>query len=157
MLEFQSKFNWSLFLRIQLTINKYLDLTMAWHRTCDKPLPEPMLTKFCYAIWHDQVMISCGFFEITNMHTYAEFYRTSFKNGHYILWNRPISQSPQCSGQISHNTPFCNRNVHISVTKWCIVEYGLVHCGICLHACWHHHINSLWPSDTIWWHRSGST
>ena len=21
----------------------------------------------------------------------------------------------------------------------------------------HHQINSLWPSDTIWWHRSGST
>ena len=24
---------------------------------------------------------------------------------------------------ISHNAPFCNRNVHISVTKWCIVGY----------------------------------
>ena len=25
---------------------------------------------------------------------------------------------------ISHNTPFCNRSVYISVTKWCIVGYG---------------------------------
>ena len=27
---------------------------------------------------------------------------------------------------ISHNAPFWNRNVHISVTKWCIVGYGTV-------------------------------
>ena len=26
--------------------------------------------------------------------------------------NRPISQIPQCIRQISHNAPFCNRNVH---------------------------------------------
>ena len=26
--------------------------------------------------------------------------------------------------QISHNAPFCNRNVHISVAKCCIVGYG---------------------------------
>ena len=37
--------------------------------------------------------------------------------------NRPISQIPQCIGAVSHNAPFCNRNVHISVTKWCIVGY----------------------------------
>ena len=24
----------------------------------------------------------------------------------------------------SHRAPFCNRNVHISATKWCIVGYG---------------------------------
>ena len=35
-----------------------------------------------------------------------------------------------CMGQISHNEPFCNRNVHISVTKWFIVGYGTVHCGV---------------------------
>ena len=37
--------------------------------------------------------------------------------------NRPISQILQCIRQISHNAVFCNRNVHISVTKYCIVEY----------------------------------
>ena len=31
------------------------------------------------------------------------------------------SHIPQYINPISHNTPFCNRNVHISVTKWCIV------------------------------------
>ena len=35
-----------------------------------------------------------------------------------------ISQTPQCIIQISHNAPFYSKNVHISVTKRCIVEYG---------------------------------
>ena len=36
---------------------------------------------------------------------------------------------PQSTSPITynHNTPFCNINVHISVTKWC---YKMVHCGI---------------------------
>ena len=45
-------------------------------------------------------------------------------NPHSSQWgssNRFISQIPQCIRQISHNAPLCNRNVHISVTKWCIV------------------------------------
>ena len=42
-----------------------------------------------------------------------------------FLWfcNRAVSQIPQCTSPILHNAPFCNRNVHISVTKWCIVGY----------------------------------
>ena len=37
----------------------------------------------------------------------------------------PISQTAQCLRQISHNAPFCSRNVqkHISVTKWYIMGY----------------------------------
>ena len=31
--------------------------------------------------------------------------------------------------QIPHNTPFCNRNVHISVTKWCIVGVSKCYYG----------------------------
>ena len=46
------------------------------------------------------------------------------------IQNRPVSQIPQCTSPVSHNASFCNRNVHISVTKWCIVEY-LMHCGVC--------------------------
>ena len=47
------------------------------------------------------------------------------------LTNRYISQIPQCIRQISHNAPFCNRNVYISVTEWRIVGYmKLVHSGI---------------------------
>ena len=34
-----------------------------------------------------------------------------------------VAQMPQCTNPISHNAPFCNRNVHISVTKWYIVQY----------------------------------
>ena len=40
-----------------------------------------------------------------------------------IIHNRPISQIPECICAISHNATFCNRNVHISVTKWCIMGY----------------------------------
>ena len=40
--------------------------------------------------------------------------------------DRAISQIPQCIRQISHNAPFCNRNVHTCayfVITWCIVGY----------------------------------
>ena len=81
-----------------------------------------------------------------------------------VKWG-PVAQIPQCTSPISNNASSCNRNVHmcahfcykmvhcgiwdqcivglvcvhISVTKWCIVGYGigalwdmgLVHCGIC--------------------------
>ena len=42
--------------------------------------------------------------------------------------NRPISPIPQCIRKISHNAPFCNRNVHICA-HFC---YKMLHCGI-----WH--------------------
>ena len=48
--------------------------------------------------------------------------------------NRTISQIPQCIIQISHNAPFCNRNVHAyahCVTNGAMWDMGLVHCGIC--------------------------
>ena len=40
--------------------------------------------------------------------------------------NRPISQIPQCIRLISHNAPFCNRNVH-TCAHCC---NRIVHCGI---------------------------
>ena len=42
------------------------------------------------------------------------------------LNNRPISQIPKCIRQISHNAPFCNRNVH----RCAHFNYKMVHCGI---------------------------
>ena len=39
-------------------------------------------------------------------------------------YNRLVAQIPQCTRSISHNAPFCNRNVHISVTRWCSVGYS---------------------------------
>ena len=36
---------------------------------------------------------------------------------------KPVAQIPQCTSLIYHNALFCNRNVHIFVTKWCIVGY----------------------------------
>ena len=44
-------------------------------------------------------------------------------------YKRPVGQIPQCTDPISHNTPLCNRNVHMRV-DFC---YNKVHwhdCGI---------------------------
>ena len=41
----------------------------------------------------------------------------------FYLRERPNSQIPKYACPISHNTPIRNRNVHISVPKWCIVGY----------------------------------
>ena len=50
----------------------------------------------------------------------------SCDNMSYRLVSRgPISQIPEYIRQKSDNAPFCNRNVHISVTKCCIVGYGI--------------------------------
>ena len=38
-----------------------------------------------------------------------------------ILWQKT---HPTAHQEISHYAPFCNRNGHISVTKWCTVGYG---------------------------------
>ena len=39
-------------IRVQLTIHESaLVPEMAWRQTCNKPLPEPIMTKFCEAIW----------------------------------------------------------------------------------------------------------
>ena len=34
-----------------------------------------------------------------------------------------LSHNSHNASDTSHNAPFCNRNVHISVTKWCIAGY----------------------------------
>ena len=42
------------------------------------------------------------------------------------LSDRTVSQIPQCTSLISHNAPFCNRNVHMCA-HFC---YKMVHCGM---------------------------
>ena len=44
-------------------------------------------------------------------------------------YNKPVAQIPQCTCPISHNVPFCSKNVHIYVSKCCIVGLFIV-CGI---------------------------
>ena len=40
--------------------------------------------------------------------------------------NKPVSQIAQCTSVISHNAPFCNRNVHMCAHSC----YKIVYCGI---------------------------
>ena len=44
----------------------------------------------------------------------------------WLVYNRPVAQIPQCTRPISHDAPFCNRNVH-TCAHFC---YKIVHCGI---------------------------
>ena len=50
--------------------------------------------------------------------------RCFITNLQLIIFNRPNLQIPQCNCPIFHKTPLWNRNVYISVSKWCIVGYG---------------------------------
>ena len=51
MFEFRLKFQWSLFLRSQLTIFQHLVQIIAWRRPGDKPLSEPMMVNLLTHIW----------------------------------------------------------------------------------------------------------
>ena len=100
------------------------------------------------------------------------------------MCNRPISQIPQCICPISHNTPhwniFCSQipqcicPISHNTPHWNRICSNVVYCGIwdssivgldwsvCSNRaypigdhCWD--FDSLWPGDTIWRQRSGST
>ena len=77
--------------------------------------------------------------------------------GHQQQRYRPVSQIPQCIGQISLNSPFCNWNVYTCAH----FSYKMVHCVIwdwCIvwlvqQVCWLRSINSFfstweWISST---------
>ena len=65
-------------------------------------------------------------------------------------FSRPIWQIPQRIRQISHDAPFCNRNVHmcvhISVTNGVLWDIGLVYCWICELSL----LFSYTSSNTLW-------
>ena len=50
--------------------------------------------------------------------------QNNFRTGKNVNW--PVVQIPQCTSPISHNAPFCYKNVHICA-HFC---YKMMHCGI---------------------------
>ena len=73
-----------------------------------------------------------------------------------LLWSkqpyRLISQILQCIRQISHNAPYCNRNVHIcahSVTKCCIVSYQTG--ALCARIYSFDTVEDMWTQETEQW------
>ena len=56
----------------------------------------------------------------TRVRFHQPFWKIMSDLGNFI-WNWPDLQMPQCTSPTSHIAPFCNRNVHICVTKWYIV------------------------------------
>ena len=57
----------------------------------------------------------------------------------HITIKRPISQIPQCIRQMSHNAPFCNRNVQgtFLLQNGALWDMGLVDCGIVRQVYWY--------------------
>ena len=50
--------------------------------------------------------------------------RIIHRSPHWEQAINPVYKPHNASDKLSHNAPFCNRNVQISVTDWCIVAYG---------------------------------
>ena len=124
-----------------------------------KPLPEPMLV-YCQLNSSKQVSVIFEF-EFYHFHTRKYIWKCrlpkwwpfcpggdgSIRSDHWIIiiYHHIImkytlkiidsqisfSQIPQCIGQVSHNAPICNRNVHICA-HFC---YKMMHYGI--GALWH--------------------
>ena len=58
----------------------------------------------------------------------------SYTNIYLFIWLCIHKQISQCIRQLSHNAPFCNRNVNASsllLQNSALWDMGLVHCSIC--------------------------
>ena len=59
-------------------------------------------------------------------------WRAYFERSVPLIHNRPISQIPECIYAITHNAPFCNRNVcTFLLQNGALWDIFLMHCGIC--------------------------
>ena len=85
---------------------------MAWRRPGDKPLSEPMMVRL-----PTHVCVVRPQWVLTKPES----------NTVECAVNGPISQIPQSIKQISHNIPFCNRNVHTWAHD---ISYKMMHCGL---------------------------
>ena len=87
------------------------------------------------------VFIHCRWDEALQNMPWLVWYKVCIKYAMkaVVTWhkrhNTPISQISQCIRQASHNTPYCNQNVHTYANffyKAVLVEIrDLVHCEIC--------------------------
>ena len=80
--------------------------------------------------WHDQYLgkwIFHSSFANVILHDWKTLTTTQqWQIIQFCDLNRPMSQILQCIRQISHNTTYCNRNVH-TCAHFC---YEMVYCGI---------------------------
>ena len=86
---------------------------------------------FCFVVVTLSLVDACGTFTHLRQFFTIDIWIIMCRN--LSQHDIPIWQIPQCIRQISHNAPFCNRNVHISVTKQnrALWDMGLMHFGIC--------------------------
>ena len=96
------------------------------------------------SLWSDVscLIIQSDCVKIESLHKMAAKYRKwrfNWKQHKYVVSNRPFAQIPQCTSSISHNAPFCNRNVHMCAHFLCtfLLQNGalcdncMMHYGIC--------------------------
>ena len=112
--------SWWFFLHVNEVIICWINLLVSCH--CFQDMPNRS---------HDSLK--------TESHHDANFVLTAV-NQHcrlsYWQWctNRPIAQFPQCTSPLSHNAPFCNRNVHVCtflLQKGAFWDIYRMHCGFC--------------------------
>ena len=69
-----------------------------------------------------------------------------------------ISQIPHCTSPISHNAPFCNRNLHMCANFYCkmmncVIFFGCIVGYVTVRRIYYHTVRSLLRFVEIWhWH-----
>ena len=68
----------------------------------------------CQIGWRSLFKTCFIFYESHQPRDYWETYQSGTRSSCPSYCNRSVSQIPQCTSLISHNAPFCNRNMHMS-------------------------------------------
>ena len=132
---------WAVWLGLQI---------IACHIYGAKPLPEPILTYIVNWTLRTNLMEFKSIYK--TFHSWKDMWKCHLQNvshfvqackNHYLpsilsvvsSYNRPVAQIPQCTTAISHNAPFCNRNVHVCAhfcyKNGALWDICVMHCVIC--------------------------
>ena len=119
--------NWTLFLIIPFPC-------LSIHSLVSPSIPLPFSPEFILgSVKLYLLFLSFLYTEMAQVAEIISHWKTRTCLSHTV--NRPISEIPQCIGQIYHNAPFCNRNVHTcehygykmmhcEIWDWCIVGFA---------------------------------
>ena len=98
---------------------------MAWCLTAPSHYMSQCWLLISAVLWHSLQ----SNFSLPSYYLLKWILKSSFQRCCLILQeplNRPIAQISQCTSPMSHNAPFCSRNVRMCA-RFC---YRMVHCGI---------------------------
>ena len=140
MFEFRLKFHWSLFPRIQLTLCQI----MAWRRTGDKPLSEPMMVSLITHICVTRPQWVKG-----QMSPYSLPRNNISDDQYHILeWkNTPNIFALMCCLCLD-SRPVCDTNVSILVTVY-ICDHGRICVTYYMHSVCVYNFKNCWRNSQI--------